>query len=210
MPRADNGTRQKLIDTATDLLWTSSYGSVSVDDMCRAAGVKKGSFYHYFPSKQELAICAMEEYYLSEIKPDMDRIFAANIPFVEQLDALAEAILEEQRATQEKYGMVCGCPLAALGSEMVGQEEKGIHEKMEEKFDCCKSYMHKAIAAAIDTKVIPKMDIEAKTNELHDFITGQMMMARVHNSLDGMERDLKSGMMRLLGLENTHFKQKQN
>lgn len=56
MGRAPTNTKTKLIETATDLIWRDSYGSVSVDDICAQTGVKKGSFYHYFPSKAHLAL----------------------------------------------------------------------------------------------------------------------------------------------------------
>jgi len=209
MPRPDNGTRQKLIDTATNLLWTSSYGAVSVDDICRESDVKKGSFYHYFPSKQILAITAMEEYFETYIKPDMDRIFAANVPLLDQINALADAVIKEQQMVKERHGLVCGCPLAALASEMIGEENALIAAKVQEMFDNCKTYLFRAISTAIDTGVIEPQDAREKTEEIHDLITGQLMVARVHNSLDGLERDLKPAMFRVLGLENaTEIKSK--
>ena len=47
------------------------------------------------------------------------------------------------------------------------------------------------------------VDVDAKAQEVHDFITGLMIMARIHNSLDGLERDLRPGLMRILELEPT-------
>ncbi len=41
--------KEKLLQVAFDLIWQQSYGSVSVDDICERAKVKKGSFYHFFP-----------------------------------------------------------------------------------------------------------------------------------------------------------------
>ena len=76
---ATSDTRQKLIDTALELIWQSSYGAVSVDDICKSADVKKGSFYHFFPSKVDLAIAAMEHAQES-MRPDLDRIFSASTP----------------------------------------------------------------------------------------------------------------------------------
>jgi TetR/AcrR family transcriptional repressor of nem operon len=201
MPRPDKGTRQKLIDTATDLIWMSSYGSVSVDDICKKADVKKGSFYHYFPSKQDLAIAAMEEHFQHEVEPDMIRVFAANTPFAEQIDSFVDAILTNKKKSLEKYGRVCGCPLAALGSEMIGQDEQVILEKVEEMFGRIRNLMLGSIKSAIDAKIIPAADPASKTLEIHDFITGLMIMARIHNTLDGMERDLRPGMIRILGLD---------
>jgi TetR/AcrR family transcriptional regulator, transcriptional repressor for nem operon len=202
MPRPDTGTRQKLIDTAKDLIWTSSYGAVSVDDICRSAGVKKGSFYHYFPSKQDLALAAMEEYYQYKIEAVMKPVFAANKTFRQQIEDMIEAILRDNRQNLADHGCVCGCPLAALGSEMIGQEEQAIRVKVEEIFVRCREFMLTAMKNAIETGQIKPIDVTAKAEEVHDFITGLMIMARIHNSLDGLERDLKPGLLRILELES--------
>jgi len=53
-------TRERLLEAAIDLLWASSFGAVSVDQICEGAGVKKGSFYHFFESKIDLAIAAYD------------------------------------------------------------------------------------------------------------------------------------------------------
>ena len=201
MPRPDTGTRQKLIDTAKKLIWTSSYGAVSVDDICRAAGVKKGSFYHYFPSKQDLALATMEEYYHYKIEAVMKPVFAANKSFRRQIDDMAESILRDNRQNLEDLGCVCGCPLAALGSEMIGQEEQAIRARVEEIFTRCREIFIDAFQNAIRNKEIAAVDVDSKAQEVHDFITGLMIMARIHNSLDGLERDLKPGLTRILGLD---------
>ena len=202
MPRPDKGTRQKLIDTATDLIWMSSYGSVSVDDICKAAGVKKGSFYHYFPSKQDLAITALEEHFRANIEPGLITAFASNLPFAQQIDAFTDSILINKRKSLEQYGRVCGCPLAALGSEMIGQEEQAICTAVEDMFGRCRKHLYIAIKGAVEDGSIPPADPDEKTKEIHDFITGLMIMTRIHNSLEGLERDLKPGVMRILKLDS--------
>lgn len=199
MPRPDTGTRQKLIDTATDLIWTASYGSVSVDDICKSAGVKKGSFYHYFPSKHDLAVTILMDYFETVIKPDLKRIFAANSSFESQINALADIIIEEQKTAFEKYNIVCGCPLAVLACELAGQNDD-IALKVAQMFDKAKTYIRNAILIAVENGEIPPQNAHEKADELHDFITGLSMMARVNNSLEGLHRDLKPGMLRIFGL----------
>ena len=140
MARPSNGTREKLINTAKDLIWTSSYGAVSVDDICSHAGVKKGSFYHYFPSKQDLAITALEEHFHEDVEPGLVAAFASNLPFHLKIEAFADSILENKRKSLEQYGRVCGCPLAALGSEMIGDDEQIIVLKVEEMFAQCREW----------------------------------------------------------------------
>lgn len=199
MPRPATGTRQKLIDTATDLIWTASYGSVSVDDICKAANVKKGSFYHYFPSKLDLAATVLLEYFDSVIEPDLKRIFAANAPFARQIELLADAIIEEQATAYKKYKIVCGCPLAVLACELTGQNHD-MAERIGGMFERAKHYLRNAIDGAIANGDIPPQNTHEKADELHDFITGLTMMARVNGTLDGLHRDLKNGMFRIFGL----------
>ncbi|MDT5019250.1 MAG: TetR/AcrR family transcriptional regulator, transcriptional repressor for nem operon, partial [Mycobacterium sp.] len=54
MPRISDA-RERIVSTAARLFLERSYQAVGVDELCKAADVRKGSFYHYFPSKSELA-----------------------------------------------------------------------------------------------------------------------------------------------------------
>ncbi len=60
--RAKRTAKEKLIRTARNLMLAQGYPITSVDDIIEAAGVSKGSFYHYFDSKEELALTAMHEF----------------------------------------------------------------------------------------------------------------------------------------------------
>lgn len=59
---SDSPTRIKLLDAALRQLRLRGYAGTSVDDICRAAGVTKGSFFHYFASKEDLALAAAEHF----------------------------------------------------------------------------------------------------------------------------------------------------
>ncbi len=207
MGRPKKDTRQILIDTAKTMLWSVGYGAVSVDDLCRAAGIQKGSFYHYFASKQGLALTALEEHFSKTVEPALTRAFAANIPFEQQIDALADFLIEQKKQEKEEHGYVCGCPLGAIGSETAGQQElKPISNKVEEMFSKCCMIIAQSFEIAIKQGTMPLSDPLQKSMEVHDFISGLMMMARVHNSTDGLERNLKPGLYHILGLkpeENT-------
>jgi TetR/AcrR family transcriptional regulator, transcriptional repressor for nem operon len=55
-------TRAKLLDAARDVIRTNGYAGSTVDDICAAAGVTKGSFFHHFDSKEELGVAAIERF----------------------------------------------------------------------------------------------------------------------------------------------------
>jgi TetR/AcrR family transcriptional regulator, transcriptional repressor for nem operon len=56
------GPRRKLLDATLKVVRAQGYAGASVDDICREAGVTKGSFFHHFKSKDELAVAATEHW----------------------------------------------------------------------------------------------------------------------------------------------------
>ncbi len=56
MPRKQGeNARDSLINAGTELMRRSGYVATSVDEICSAAGLTKGAFFHHFPSKEALA-----------------------------------------------------------------------------------------------------------------------------------------------------------
>jgi len=55
---ANPQTRTRLLEAAMMVIRTSGYAATTVDDICKAAGLSKGSFFHHFTSKEELAVAA--------------------------------------------------------------------------------------------------------------------------------------------------------
>jgi TetR/AcrR family transcriptional repressor of nem operon len=56
------GTREKLIVAATERLRRQGYAATGLDQVCADAGTSKGSFFHYFKSKEELAKSCLENW----------------------------------------------------------------------------------------------------------------------------------------------------
>lgn len=55
-------SRTRLLETAYALMLKKGYPSTAVDEICEAAGVSKGSFYHSFKSKEDLALGILEHH----------------------------------------------------------------------------------------------------------------------------------------------------
>jgi TetR/AcrR family transcriptional repressor of nem operon len=63
MPEAaPTPARIRLMNAAMGLFRERGYADTAVDDLCRAAGVSKGTFFHYFASKEALASAAVQHW----------------------------------------------------------------------------------------------------------------------------------------------------
>jgi TetR/AcrR family transcriptional regulator, transcriptional repressor for nem operon len=63
MTRAPRGeARQRLLTAATGLIRRHGFAATSVDDLCFAAGVTKGAFFHHFASKEALGVAVVEHW----------------------------------------------------------------------------------------------------------------------------------------------------
>jgi len=51
--------RTRLLDAAKQVIRSKGYAATTVEDVCAAAGVTKGSFFHHFKSKEEMALAAV-------------------------------------------------------------------------------------------------------------------------------------------------------
>lgn len=190
-------TKQRLLDTAMQLIWEQSYGAVSVDHICERAGAKKGSFYHFFPSKSDLAVAAIDMHW-QKLRPDLDRIFSSQTSPLERLAGYCDLIYEQQKQQMQKFGRVCGCPFISLGSELSTQDEE-IRKKSVQIMEWRCKYFAAAIRDAVREKLIPEQDCDAKARDLYACLIGGLMQAKIENSL-GSIRNLKSTIFRLIGV----------
>jgi TetR/AcrR family transcriptional repressor of nem operon len=60
VPRGE--ARARLIEAARSLVRRKGYAATSVDDLCAAAGVTKGAFFHHFPSKEALGVALIDDW----------------------------------------------------------------------------------------------------------------------------------------------------
>ena len=60
--RTDSPTKDRLLHAAQELMLAKGYNATTVDEICEAAGLTKGSFFHYFRGKEELGAAVLERY----------------------------------------------------------------------------------------------------------------------------------------------------
>ena len=188
--------KERLLQVAFDLIWQQSYGAVSVDDICERASVKKGSFYHFFPSKSDLAVAAYEAHW-QLWRPKYDSTFSPLVPPLERIEKYCAAMFENQREKFRKTGRVLGCPFASVGCELSTQDEK-IRQKSQEMFDRSCKYFETTLRDAHKEGIVEKCDFVAKSQAIFSFIMGMLLQAKVKNDPEIL-RDLAPTIMQMIG-----------
>jgi TetR/AcrR family transcriptional repressor of nem operon len=196
--KQESASKTKLLDTAIDLIWASSYGAVSVDDICAKAGVNKGSFYYFFKSKSDLAVAAFERHWDAK-RERMDRIFSAQVPPLERLEQYMAVTVNDQTARYRALGKMPGCPFCSIGSELSTQDEK-IRVKVENILSRQMKYVESLVRDLAAEGLIQSANHKELAEELVSYIGGALMQAKIENNVKHVER-LGHGVRRLLGLK---------
>jgi TetR/AcrR family transcriptional repressor of nem operon len=194
--RRESDTKQKLLNTAVTLIWESSYGSISVDDICDRAGVNKGSFYYAFKSKSDLAVAAFEDHW-NKKRGVMDEIFSSQVAPLERLEKYCDRIVQDQLEKFEMFGKLCGCPFASVGSELSTQDEQ-IRKKAHELSERSMKYLACALRDAAADGILDTKDPVELAREVFCYAGGLIMQAKIENNPDVL-KCLKRGVFRLIG-----------
>lgn len=189
--------RERLIEAMSELIWLGSYGSTSVDLICERAEVKKGSFYHYFASKTELALAVIEEA-SKEVFESLDRIYSPTVPPLDRIRNEARWGYDYQKSISEKFGRVLGCPLFSLGAE-VGTREESLILKIKEILDKHLRYYESALIDAQHQKLIAVAPVEPIARRLLAYAEGMLTQARIHNELSYIA-EIEHGFMAMLDI----------
>jgi TetR/AcrR family transcriptional repressor of nem operon len=170
----------RLMDAALELMWAESYGAVTIDDICRRADVRKGSFYYFFKSKAELAVAALEKLWAENWRPRLDTFFSPSVDPVARIENYLTSMYEVQKERCAKYGKVLGCPVCSLGSE-ISTQEVDVCAKVREIVARKRRYYESAIREALAQGAIEPCDPAERTLAISCLIEGAMSQARIMN-----------------------------
>ena len=182
---------------ALELIWKNSYHATSVEDICRAAGVHKGSFYHFFASKSELALAALEGDWRRR-KLLLDELFSPTLPPLQRITGYFDHVARSQRARRGKCGCVLGCPFFSVGCE-VGTQRSILGTKIREILDRQLLYFETAIRDAQAQRTIRAPDARVAARILFAFYLGTLAQARIRNDPRYLGQ-LRTGALELLGV----------
>ncbi|MCB9831588.1 MAG: TetR/AcrR family transcriptional regulator [Planctomycetes bacterium] len=135
--------KQLLLQAARGLILTKGYPATRVDEICSAAGVTKGSFYHHFSSKEDLASQLVDDYF--------DEVAEALAGSWQELGDPGErllAFLDQTLKLVKGPLLKRGCLLGSFALDLSATHPE-IRKKVEERFELLQGVVEPVIRDAL-------------------------------------------------------------
>jgi TetR/AcrR family transcriptional repressor of nem operon len=175
MPAAVD-TRQAILDAAQRIMAHKGWAAVGINEVLGAAGVPKGSFYHWFSSKDAFGEAMMQSYF-ADYLAEMDGIFARpDSPAADRLMAYWEG-WRETESLEDCQGK---CLAVKLGAEVADLSEPMRIALKEGTTEIVDRLQRMIEAGTADGSLSVEGDARAAAESLYDMWLGASVMAKIH------------------------------
>lgn len=172
-------TRRSILDAAQRIMAHKGYSAVGLNEVLAEAGVPKGSFYHFFASKDAFGEAMLKSYFANYIA-DMDRVLTRSN------ESAAERLMtywQQWRQTQSVDECQGKCLAVKLGAEVADLSES-MRLALKVGTDAIVDRLERTIAAGLEDGSL-SIDGDPRTvaQALYDMWLGASVMAKIHRSL---------------------------
>ncbi|MCK7548869.1 TetR family transcriptional regulator C-terminal domain-containing protein [Marinobacter koreensis] len=193
---ASNDTRHHIIETGADLIGQKGFGATGINAVLTAAGVPKGSFYHYFSSKNDFGLAVIDSF-AEEYDATLDRILNdSSRSCVDRLRAYFDTGFE----TMTSCEYTRGCLIGNLGQELAGQSE-AFRTRLDKVFSGWEKRFERCIAEA---QTAGDIDAHVDPADAASFLLsgweGAILRSKVLKSTEPMERFVRVFFKQCLGI----------
>ncbi|MFC8665302.1 MULTISPECIES: TetR/AcrR family transcriptional regulator [Streptomyces] len=178
MGRTSNA-REKILTAAESLIGQRGYSALGTAEICKVAGVPKGSFYYFFETKEALALAVLDEHWETQ-SADWSRVLRGGGEPLQRLRQLFEETEAGQRAGQQSCGTVSGCLFGNLTLELSNQTE-AVRSRLQGIFDAQVDMVEEVVAEAAERGEIAIGDPREAARSVVAQLEGQVLFAKLYN-----------------------------
>lgn len=176
-------TRERVLQTARDLVHGASLAEVSIEDVCAEAGVHRGSLYHFFPSKDALGL-AVPDANWDLMRAMLDEAFDAAVEPLDRIDHFIDGFGRMLGLMRQKMGTTPGCPLGGLTAELSAQPGPG-RDRAQAVLEEWAGYFSGAVHEAQARGQLPQsIDPHAAALRVLAYLQGAALLAKVYDRPD--------------------------
>lgn len=154
-------TRETLVRLGTEILTEKGYLSTGIDELLKRAGVPKGSFYHYFASKEVFGQAVIDNY-AAYFARRLDRwlLDERHAPLQRLMNFVADA-----KKGMARFDFRRGCLIGNMGQEL-GAGHEGFRIRLD---DVLSDWQHRVANCLEAAKVAGQLSARADCEQLAAF-----------------------------------------
>jgi TetR/AcrR family transcriptional repressor of nem operon len=172
--------KSRLIATAMELMFVRGYTAVGVHEICMQAGVHKGSFYHFFPSKQALVLAVIDTYG-EHIRGLWEEIMTAGCSLHERLQRVFAYTYSAHYQLLTGSDKLYGCPLGNLALEL-GSQDPVVRQKLRDMFTAWARVIERSLREAMASGALPALDPVTTAQSVVAYFEGVMLVAKMQQT----------------------------
>ncbi|WP_034236798.1 TetR/AcrR family transcriptional regulator [Aliarcobacter lanthieri] len=170
----EKNTRQELINNTFDEIYTKGYQGASLTDILKNAKVHKGSMYHFFENKKEMAIASIKEKIYEKFVQRYSTILELEKDY---LEAFIESLKDTSSRDFNK-----GCPIANIIQEMSNIDED-FKVLMKEIYEALKNNIKNILDKAVEKDEIKECDTKKLSLYIASTLEGAILSAKASGNI---------------------------
>lgn len=172
--------RERLVESARELMHDRGYGAVGVGEICSAAGVNKGSFYYFFESKQLLGLAAIDEHW-SRTRARWVAALEGDGQPLERIARVFDATHRAHVGARRVCGHVIGCMLGNMTLERAPHDPE-VQARLREIFAEQRALIAAVLAEARAAGQLARgVTPQAGARDLVAFMQGMVLTAKLQD-----------------------------
>lgn len=170
----EKNTRKDLIDSAFDEIYSKGYQGASLTTILKNAKVHKGSMYHFFENKKDMALVCIKEKIYEKFVQRYSSILALQSGY---LEAFINGIKDTTQRDFKK-----GCPIANVVQEMSNIDED-FKVLMEEIYQTFRKNIKDILDIAIEKNEMKECDTTKLALYIASTIEGAILSAKASGNV---------------------------
>ncbi|MYX37111.1 MULTISPECIES: TetR/AcrR family transcriptional regulator [unclassified Streptomyces] len=170
---------EKILRAAHSLFDQRGYSALGLAEICRAAGVPRGSFHYFFASKEALALSVLDAHWAAQRRVWL-RLLGSGAEPLPRLRALFEATGVPQRDGRPDRGTVAGCMFANLAVE-TGEQTEAVRQRLREIFEAQVGMVESVVSEARRRGEVSVSDPREAARSVMAQLEGRVLFAKLYD-----------------------------
>jgi len=187
-PAAAHATRARIVRVAAEAWHAKSFDGIGTAELCRRAKVHKGSFFHFFPTKDALLFAVLDHWAQQVDSGFRSGPFARDVPPLDRFSRFFGGCLAHLREQIEQDGCARGCPIGNVVLEL-STRSAAIRKAAARVFDVMRSVFKEALDEAVARGDLPRStDVDATSGALLAYLQGLAVIGKAYGDVGALAK----------------------